>query len=197
MGCDIHCWLEYREAADKDWTLQKRSPCFSCDGTGKDRHDKSGKCWRCDGSGFTELETEHDSYVEDGKTIEYTRLTGGDCYHDRNYVLFTLLAGVRHCIDDYEVMFEPRGVPADATPEFKQLSEEMGSAGHSHSWLTLSEIESIVYTASMPMVDDELTEVIKNHVAGEFWDGLVKQQMRPIAEKYGSENVRIVFFFDN
>jgi hypothetical protein len=211
MGCDIHCWIEYRESG-KPWVFQRRSPCGYCKTTGKlearpdqnssKRSKRKGKweeCFMCDGEGYTELHTEDDSYQDkDGKTVSVSYLAGGKAYRERNYVVFSLLAGVRDYEGHPEPLFEPRGVPDDATVEYAEIVEQDGADGHSHSWLTLSEIEAGVMCAADPLdTDPKQTEMLVTELRGEFWDGLVVGQMRPLAEKYGSDNVRIVFHFDN
>ena len=66
---------------------------------------------------------------------------------DRNYSLFAILADVRNghgfagidTGDGYEPMSKPRGVPGDASPEFKQWCEDWGLDGHSHTHHSLSD----------------------------------------------------------
>jgi hypothetical protein len=60
-------------------------------------------------------------------------------YESRNYILFAALAGVRNSWNLKPVV-APRGVPADASPEYAGLVAEAGPDGHSHSWLTLAEL---------------------------------------------------------
>ncbi len=59
-------------------------------------------------------------------------------YHGRDYELFQSLAGVRG--DEIEPASEIRGLPVDVSEAVKNESGEWGEDGHSHSWLTLSEI---------------------------------------------------------
>lgn len=63
-------------------------------------------------------------------------------YTNRNYDLFTLLAGVRDYSEVTPFVAEPRGVPKDASPQTKEEVERYGSDGHTHSWLTLAEIRA-------------------------------------------------------
>lgn len=58
---------------------------------------------------------------------------------NRSYHSFSVLAGVRNS-DEYRPIAEPRGIPEDASQEVKDESERWDSDGHSHSWLSLSEI---------------------------------------------------------
>lgn len=55
----------------------------------------------------------------------------------RNYVLFGYLAGVRYPC--YPISF-PKGVPNDCSKEFKQISDDYSSDGHSHSFLSAKEL---------------------------------------------------------
>lgn len=85
-------------------------------------------------------------------------------YWGRNYNLFSMLADVRNgtkpgttppawkslfggdldAEDDWiEPISEPRGLPDDVTPAIKAESDEWGIDGHSHSWFTLAELQSV------------------------------------------------------
>jgi len=71
-------------------------------------------------------------------------------FHDepldsRNYTLFGALANVRNASQDgqrIEPISEPKGVPDDATPQYKKLVKNWGVDGHSHTYLTLAEIHA-------------------------------------------------------
>ena len=58
-----------------------------------------------------------------------------------NYVLFALLAGVRN-YHGFMPIAPPRGLPTDVTEEAKAEADSWGSDGHSHSWLTVAEIDA-------------------------------------------------------
>ena len=63
----------------------------------------------------------------------------------RNYTLFGVIANVRNSNRDgqrVEPIAEPKGVPDDASPEYKKLVERWGVDGHSHTYLTLAEIKA-------------------------------------------------------
>jgi hypothetical protein len=60
------------------------------------------------------------------------------CYGDRNYELFSILAGVRNRFNITPIS-EPRGIPDDVDPYLKKNLEQY--ADHSFSWLTLKEIK--------------------------------------------------------
>lgn len=69
-------------------------------------------------------------------------------YHDRNYDLFAILAGVRNgrgfagCDtgDGFVPISEPRGLPEDLSPQVRAEAERWDGDGHSHSWLTVQEL---------------------------------------------------------
>jgi|SRR5882672_1565310 len=97
-------------------------------------------------------------------------------YNGRNYALFGVLAGVR---DRSQLLISrPRGLPKDISLEVRKRSDDYGSDGHSHSWLTLAEL--LAYDWS------ECERI-------EGW-----RQALSKLQKLGDPNaVRIVFFFDN
>lgn len=61
-------------------------------------------------------------------------------YHNRNYALFGLLAGVRSTL--FTPFVEPRGIPDDISSKLKVRFEDEGADAHSASYLTLSELLS-------------------------------------------------------
>lgn len=62
-------------------------------------------------------------------------------FNSRNYTTFSILAGVRSSFN-VKPISEPKGIPEDASEEAKASIEEWGEDGHSHSYLTLKEIET-------------------------------------------------------
>ena len=200
MGCDVHMWLEHREADDAKWQIQRRSPCECQSGRGADFE----KCFWCGkatetngGEGLVPSghKAEKGWRVMRQATEDYDGHTGiadGDCYHTRNYALFNLLAGVR-ADDDFKPVFEARGVPEDASTEYASLAAD--DDGHSHSWLDLNEVEAAFSCAFDMTQRKEAREYAENTRL--FWRHVVELQMRPIAARVGPHNVRIVFYFDN
>lgn len=76
------------------------------------------------------------------KTDEYEReFECIELYGDRNYTLFSTIAGVRDYTDKVVPVSEPKGIPEDATAYVKQENERWDGDGHTHSWLTLKEIK--------------------------------------------------------
>lgn len=82
-----------------------------------------------------------DGYVWNGKLIDQP-------YRGRNYDLFAILADVRNgrgfagCDtgDGFIPICKPRGVPEDASRDYRALVESWDCDGHSHSWHTLADL---------------------------------------------------------
>lgn len=121
MGCDIHMRTEIRKK-NKWVALGKifKSPYY--DPKKKTEKDKSGYIWN------------------DPKTDEI--------WEGRNYNLFAMLANVRNgrgfagCKtgEGFNPISMPKGIPEDASAEYKKMAKEWDGDGHSHSYLTLKEL---------------------------------------------------------
>ena len=60
---------------------------------------------------------------------------------ERDYDLFTALAGVRACPgSEIKVISQPKGIPSDTSDFVRYLMDSVDS--HSHSWLSLKELLS-------------------------------------------------------
>lgn len=68
-------------------------------------------------------------------------------YSDRNYALFGILANVRWL--DIQPIAEARGIPKNASLEYKTVAEEEGEDGHTHSYLTVQEILAYDWTQTI------------------------------------------------
>lgn len=101
----------------------------------------------------------------------------------RNYNLFCALAGVRSYMFEPEPTNypKPKGLPKDTCSEIKEEADIYGSDGHTHSWLTLKELEELDLNEYGRTCDRFLNEVLPK---------LIKENAKP-------EDIRIVFFFDN
>lgn len=168
MGCDIHMYVEYKI------------------------NSKDNSTWRC-GDYFKVYDPL--SEIPTMKRIEL--------YGDRNYSLFAVLADVRN-YDLVEYIAEPKGLPDDATEYVKQEYSNWGSDAHSCSYFTLQELidyhnehdqrDFLGHDILKPLINrlklraDEL-DVIWNFE----WDNSFT---RDVAYKK-SDNIRIVFWFDN
>lgn len=140
IGSDIHLFVETKPDPQGPWVLTAvRSKCTWCGGSGRNQRGEGCSSYGCGGTG-----------LEAG-------------YGSRNYALFAMLAGVRNGYD-IRLVAEPRGLPADMSPELCRLADEAAQeqmtsverdtqyerlratygAGwlgdHSYSWLTLAEL---------------------------------------------------------
>lgn len=126
MGCDIHNIFEYK----------------TDDGTWKAIYIPKSKMLKADEERFAWAK---EDCKDQGKPPPKGALLS---YSGRNYNLFAILADVRNGYGFAGVStgkgFEPlapnRGIPEDASPEAKELSESWGIDGHSHTWISLKEI---------------------------------------------------------
>lgn len=72
----------------------------------------------------------------------------------RSYDLFAILANVRNghgfagikTGEGFNPISEPRGIPSDASPEYREWAGEMGGDGHSHSYFTVAELLAYDWT---------------------------------------------------
>lgn len=114
MGCDIHMYAE----VNKDGKWEKVGNIFD-------------NPW---------YNPDYESKWNTPKTDEP--------YTERNYDLFAILANVRNGYgfagvptgSGFEPISMPRGLPEDVSAEIKELADEWGRDGHSHSYLILSEL---------------------------------------------------------
>lgn len=104
-------------------------------------------------------------------------------YTDRDYQLFTILAGVRN-YDNSKTIRKPRGIAFDlSTPVGNLIIYEAGD-GHSHSHFTLLELEAY---------DQDGNGLIQDH----FQDFYKKVMVRLGELNDNHSKLRIVFFFDS
>lgn len=119
MGCDIHLYVERRvngrwESADT-WTPNEY---------------------------YTPGEDDGERPI----TVKYE----DRFYTSRNYDLFAMLANVRNghgfagikTGDGFIPITAPRGLPEDVCNEVRAESDAWGDNGHSHSWLTVAELDA-------------------------------------------------------
>lgn len=78
----------------------------------------------------------------DGKDNSERQFEHQDLYGDRNYGLFTLLAGVRDYSEKTIPVSDPKGLPENMSDITREESERWDGDGHTHSWLTLAELKS-------------------------------------------------------
>jgi hypothetical protein len=123
----------------------------------------------------------------------------------RNYDMFAILANVRNghgfagvkTGEGFIPISMPRGVPEDASDEYKHQVEEWGVDGHSHSWLTLREIREFDWnqtTEKQGWVDASEYQTFKREGRPRSWSGgvgggsvkhVTNEQMDEIVAKGG------------
>lgn len=102
----------------------------------------------------------------------------------RNYDLFSLLADVRNYDNRLSPIADPRGVPADISPEVHAQYDEWNIDAHSHSYFTLR----------------ELLEVDPQQFIESYADEFVNETipiLKCIAGDENPDDVRFIFWFDN
>ena len=164
MGCDIHVYMER-------WTNSNKY-----DGPrdlSEDRDNKLNELLGNEPTKYRWVSADKWSYNEGWGT------NWADQYYDnRNYQLFSILAGVR---GDYSPIVEPRGIPKDASSGYKYMCRGWEGDAHSHSYYTLTELLNVNWE-----------EYDDCHLDG-FLQSL--ERMKEIDED--TDNVRMCFFFDN
>lgn len=88
-------------------------------------------------------EFENPYYRPEDPLDDWNRPRTNHPYGMRNYSLFGFLAGVRS--DEVPALAQPRGVPEDASGEYKAEVKRWGCDGHSHSYFTLQELLDYPY----------------------------------------------------
>ncbi len=113
-------------------------------------------------------------------------------YRERDYNLFTRLAGVRSYDSDMPVFAQPRGIPDDISAISKAQVDRWGCDGHSHSYATYAELED--YWQSYAFDSHQLrlfVDALKDRMKDELW--LFNKE----PSEDDKENFRVIFFFDN
>lgn len=132
MGCDIHLYAEVRKGGK--W-YPAGKPVLNCN---YDMEQDFIVPWHLK----EKVEFPETAPLDNDEKDKFTRET---FYYRRNYGLFAILADVRNFNKDpLEPIFPPRGVPVDASDEYKELAK--GVDWHSHSYLTLKEILEFDWT---------------------------------------------------
>lgn len=122
MGCDIHMYVEYKKRLPVKATKDYEEQWISGDYFKFDPYDET----------------------QEGK---YEQI---ELYGNRNYALFSTLAGVRDYTDKVIPVAEPKGIPDDCCNYVKERNEAWGNDAHTHSWLTLKELKE--YQSTNPVL---------------------------------------------
>lgn len=115
-------------------------------------------------------------------------------YINRNYSLFTFLAGVRDT-GEIDPISEPKGIPLnkygedDISPMFKAYIKSWGVDGHSHSWLSLKEMKTARNYLSgkkLPWLETPFFRLVDRMI-----------ELKTFYKIQSDEDIRLIFFFDN
>lgn len=111
----------------------------------------------------------------------------------RDYELFERMAGVRG--DDENAIATPRGIPEDASFTTKFDAERhWGSDGHSHSWISSSEIFELKKWECKRSGNEFPECEWDRYLFGNHYSDFHKC---PDERQEGVEDIRFVFWFDN
>lgn len=119
---------------------------------------------------------------------------------ERNYLLFSKMAGVRNSEHRPIVpICQPKGLPNDMSVITRFEAVEMGPDGHSHSWFNAEEIKEIIefhveiakgWCATDAMVEHDQWK----YLCGGGWKSFKKYRGSYPAS---IQDIRLVFWFDN
>ncbi len=105
-------------------------------------------------------------------------------YDGRNYDLFWVLGEIQRRPGIHDPVGSYRGVPTDASEPVKNEVDFWAGDGHSHTWLSLAELQRWI----------ELHPDQREIDGSEFWTTSL-QYLSSLDDR--PEHVRIVFWFDN
>lgn len=140
MSCDIYAVFEVRQ---KDGTWENAGPpLVELAGEIRERleyrqfrypfeYDKT-KDIPFPGKAFTDLNQWMEAWYQNQES---------DFCVPQNYELFSILTNVRNDKATRPIC-ELRGVPSDPSPEFRWMVAHETEDGHSHSWVTLAELQN-------------------------------------------------------
>jgi len=153
MGCDIHIMAEVKR--NGKWEINKK-PIFK-------------NPWYEKGSTSDLCKDEFQTMPEDGRSYDWFGLLA----NVRNGWGF---AGVRTG-DGFATEASPKGVPSDATDEWKELVSDWDCDMHSHSYFTAEELENIDWsqtTTKSGTIDLDTYALLRSHPNSvpESWSGL-------------------------
>lgn len=117
----------------------------------------------------------------------------------RDYSLYGWLADVRNysCVP---AISQPRGIPDDVSPEVAQEINNWADDGHSHSWLSLSELLAVDYEkvlnprngAAFADEGEGMHITLREHLSERYFR--VLETLKTLGSP---DDVRIVFWFDS
>ncbi len=123
-------------------------------------------------------------YYDSKRPIDtYNKPKTYEPYGGRNYDLFAMLADVRNgrgfagvkTSEGFNPISDPKGVPLDASAEVLDFMDSYGCDGHSHSYLTLSELLAYDFdqiTVKRGVIElAKYAELRKTNKSPESWSG--------------------------
>ena len=133
-----------------------------------------------------------DAALDEGRDWRYWHaVINAGIVLDRSYAMFGSLFGIRNPTDFVPVA-AGRGLPDDVSEEVKGNAE--GEGHHSYTWITWEELQSVDWDATGLIY---ATDRISRRDALGDSGGLLLALMKPLAERYGDQCVRLVVWFDN
>lgn len=115
----------------------------------------------------------------------------------RNYLLFAIMAGVRHDTRDTDIKPLPqKGLPSDASEITKLRFQDEEADAHSMSWIGHSEIQHVysewdrLKNEKDKWAQSDLSYGFFGYFAGNSW-------LESVTFPEWVEDVRFVFWFDN
>ncbi len=128
MGCDIHTYCEVKRKDSKEWMCAGR--IFK-------------NSWHKTKEEFVSVDNSGYSFGEPYSIHPFD---------DRSYDTFAILANVRNGTwsEDLTPISQPRGLPVDVSQYVKKCSDDYDN-GHSHSYVTLKELEKYDWKQKLKM----------------------------------------------
>jgi hypothetical protein len=194
LGCDIHLYVEKRQA-DGTWAVVKGpnpriEDCRLYAAKARERGDEDRakgleeEAASIESGAKAQYEPDEDGYLSESRNPEIHQ---GWLYDGRNYDLFAILANVRNGRGfagvktglGFNPIAEPKGLPEDVSGYVKAASDQWDGDGHSHSWHTLADLLAYDWhqmTFQHGVVDENEYKVFKETGEPNSWCGDVGGQ---------------------
>ncbi len=104
---------------------------------------------------------------------------------ERYYEMFGVLAGTR---GDSDALYEPRGLPNDASPETLKEYKDFGEDAHTPCWLTTQELKEC-----MDQLEKKFNPMVVNIEQNPYYK--IYEIMKYMEDQ--GEPCRMIFWFDN
>ena len=110
---------------------------------------------------------------------------------DQSYAMYGSLFGIRNTTT-FVPAAPSRGLPEDISEEVK--GDAVGEGFHSYTWITWEELQAIDWDEVGLIYGAE--QILRRDALGES-GSLLLELMKPLADRYGGQCVRLVVWFDN